>query len=35
MRLRGAGLAACKHEIVKTSLAQAQSYGLTLCRWED
>jgi len=29
------GLAACKHEIVKTSLSQAQSYGLTLCGWED
>jgi hypothetical protein len=29
------GLTACKHEIVKTSLSQAQSYGLTLCGWED
>lgn len=29
------GLAACKHEIVKTSLSQAQKYGLTLCGWED
>lgn len=29
------GLTACKHEIVKTSLSQAQSYRLTLCGWED
>lgn len=29
------GLIACKHQIVKTSLSQAQKYGLTLCGWED
>lgn len=29
------GLAACKHEIIKTSLSQAQNYGLTQCGWED
>jgi hypothetical protein len=29
------GLTACRHEIVKTSLSQAQNYGLTLCGWED
>jgi hypothetical protein len=29
------GLNACKHEIVKTSLSKAQTYGLTLCGWED
>ena len=29
------GLSACKHEIVKTSLSQAQNYELTLCGWED
>lgn len=29
------GLSACKHDIVKTSLSQAQNYGLALCGWED
>ncbi|MBS7254540.1 hypothetical protein [Flavobacterium branchiicola] len=29
------GLSACRHEVVKTSLKQAQGYGLTLCGWED
>ena len=29
------GLTACRHEITKVSLSQAQSYGLTLCGWED
>ena len=29
------GLSACKHEVVKTSISQAQGYGLTLCGWED
>ncbi len=29
------GLNACKHEIVKVSLKEAQEYGLTLCGWED
>jgi hypothetical protein len=29
------GLNACKHEIVKTTLSEAQGYGLTLCGWED
>jgi hypothetical protein len=29
------GLSACKHEIVKVSLSNAQDYGLTLCGWED
>ena len=29
------GLNACKHEINKTTLSKAQSYGLTLCGWED
>lgn len=29
------GLTACRHEIIKTSLKQAQGYGLTLCGLED
>lgn len=29
------GLSACRHEIIKTSIAQAQGFGLTLCGWED
>lgn len=29
------GLTACRHEIIKTSLKQAQGYELTLCGWED
>jgi hypothetical protein len=29
------GLSACKHEITKVTLKQAQGYGLTLCGWED
>ncbi|WP_406844211.1 hypothetical protein [Flavobacterium soyae] len=29
------GLSSCSHEVVKTSLKQAQRYGLTLCGWED
>ncbi|MDA6072299.1 hypothetical protein NJT12_21970 [Flavobacterium sp. AC] len=29
------GFAGCRHEIIKTSLKQAQSLGLTLCGWED
>lgn len=29
------GLTACRHELTKVSLSQAQGYGLTLCGWED
>ncbi|TPG42060.1 hypothetical protein [Flavobacterium pectinovorum] len=29
------GLTACRHEITKVSISQAQRYGLTLCGWED
>jgi hypothetical protein len=29
------GLNACKHEIVKATLSEAQGYGLKLCGWED
>lgn len=29
------GLSSCSHEVVKTSLKQAQRYGLILCGWED
>lgn len=29
------GLGSCSHGTVKTSLKQAQGYGLTLCGWED
>jgi hypothetical protein len=29
------GLTACRHELTKVSLSQAQAYGLTLCGWED
>ncbi|MDR7212651.1 hypothetical protein [Flavobacterium piscis] len=29
------GFGACKHEIVKVSLKEAEGYGLTLCGWED
>ncbi|TDP02281.1 hypothetical protein [Flavobacterium sp. 245] len=29
------GLSSCSHGITKTSLKQAQGYGLTLCGWED
>jgi hypothetical protein len=29
------GLNACKHEIVKKSLKEAQNLGLELCGWED
>ncbi|WP_316633532.1 hypothetical protein [uncultured Flavobacterium sp.] len=29
------GLTACRHEITKVSISQAQGYGLTLCGWED
>lgn len=29
------GLSACRHEVTKTTLKQAQGYGLTLCGWED
>ncbi|WP_029272844.1 hypothetical protein [Flavobacterium sp. KJJ] len=29
------GLTACRHQITKVSVAQAQGYGLTLCGWED
>lgn len=29
------GLRSCSHEVVKTSLKQAQGLGLTLCGWED
>ncbi|MFK6999718.1 hypothetical protein [Flavobacterium oreochromis] len=29
------GLNACKHEIIKISLREANEYGLTLCGWED
>ncbi|WP_456312544.1 hypothetical protein [Pseudomonas shirazensis] len=29
------GLTACRHVLTKVSVSQAQSYGLTLCGWED
>lgn len=29
------GLNACKHIIVKKSIEEAKSNGLTLCGWED
>ncbi len=29
------GLSACKHEVVKTTVKEAKSYGLTICGWED
>lgn len=29
------GLSSCSHGVVKTSLKQAQNFGLTLCGWED
>ncbi|NHM05698.1 hypothetical protein G4D82_00550 [Flavobacterium sp. CYK-4] len=29
------GLNACKHEVIKVTKSKAQSYGLTLCGWED
>lgn len=29
------GLSSCSHGVVKTSLKQAQGFGLTLCGWED
>lgn len=29
------GLGACKHEVVKVTKSKAQSFGLTLCGWED
>lgn len=29
------GLSACKHEVVKVTLATARNKGLTLCGWED
>jgi hypothetical protein len=29
------GLTACRHELTRVSLSQAQGYGLTLCGWED
>lgn len=29
------GLGACKREIIKVNLKEAQNYGLTLCGWED
>lgn len=29
------GLKSCRSETVKTSLKQAQGYGLTLCGWEN
>jgi len=29
------GLSSCRHEVIKTTLKQAQGYGLTLCGWED
>ncbi|MFC0780418.1 hypothetical protein ACE01P_20050 [Flavobacterium sp. HJSW_4] len=29
------GLSSCSHGITKTTLKEAQSYGLTLCGWED
>lgn len=29
------GLSSCSHEITKIPLSKAQSYGLTLCGWED
>jgi len=29
------GLRACKHEVFKVTKSKAESYGLTLCGWED
>lgn len=29
------GLSSCSHEVVKTTLSQAQNKGLTICGWED
>lgn len=29
------GLNACKHQVTKTTLKEAESYGLSLCGWED
>ncbi len=29
------GLGSCKHEVYKTSLTKAKSFGLELCGWED
>jgi len=29
------GLRACKHEIIKMSLAEAKTLDRTLCGWED
>ena len=29
------GLSNCKHEVVKKTLKEAQSLGLTICGWED
>ena len=29
------GLNACKHEIIKISLKEAQEKGLEICGWED
>jgi hypothetical protein len=29
------GLSACKHEVFKVTKSKAESYGLTLCGWED
>lgn len=29
------GLDACKHQVFKVSKSKAQTYGLTLCGWED
>lgn len=29
------GLSACKHEVIKVTLKEAQAKGLGLCGWED
>ncbi|WP_333809253.1 hypothetical protein [Flavobacterium sp.] len=29
------GFSSCKHEIKKVTLKEAESYGLTLCGWEN
>lgn len=29
------GFSSCKHEVKKVTLKEAESFGLTLCGWED
>lgn len=29
------GLSACKHEVIKVTLKEAEAKGLGLCGWED